>query len=162
MKNEKEICWVCHGKGGWKTEKKDFMHYNWMDCPHCDGFGFVDVVPKSTKESLTFLKYAKYRSKLVKEISKLGKLVTISHNELGKDLYVQVVPTAKETWLNFVKTVAKYSFYSETTTVKTNQVFFYDKSGYHYYWELHIDMHSIDSMEGLIDLVRFYNEDGGK
>lgn len=158
MKTEKEICAVCHGKGGWKTDKKDSLHYNWMDCPNCEGYGFVEVKAKSNKESLSFLKYAKYRSKLIKELSKLGNIVTISHEEVGKDLYVQVIPTDKETWLNFIKTVAKYSFYSETTTIRTKQAFLYDAKGYHYYWELHVDMNSIDSMEGLIDLIKYYNE----
>lgn len=159
MKVINEVCPVCHGKGGWKTDKKDYLHYNWMDCPHCDGFGFKEK-PEPDSDSLKLLNYAKNLAKLKKELSELANVSALSSIEEGKDLYIALVPKKRDIWMNFVKSLLKYSHYADTIKIDVSQSFFYSGNNYHYYWEVFVDLNSMESVEGLVELVMLYNRSG--
>jgi hypothetical protein len=161
METTKVACPVCSGKGGFRKQKKDFLDSNWTDCIYCEGYGFVDEMVEE-EDARDFLKYSNYRSKLHSELSSIGEVTAISCDTIGKDLLVQIVPKKKNVWVPFLKTLTKFSAYNNSLTAVPKQVFFYNKAkeSHHYFIEVDITMESLSCLDGLIELIKVYNEQG--
>lgn len=155
--SNKVVCSVCGGKGGFSKSKNHALDSNWNDCLYCEGYGFTDET-STDSECREFLQYVKHRNSILGELANLGEVSIISTENIGKDLYVKIVPIVRNRWVELVKTMLKFAHYSETISITPKQSFYYTELGKHHtYWELHIDMHSFKDLEGLTDLLKMYN-----
>jgi hypothetical protein len=154
-------CPVCHGKGGFRKVKQDFLDSNWTDCGYCEGYGFVKEVmtEEECRESLEFLSY---KNKIVGELFAIADVKVMSAKNIGEDLYIKVVPHKRSDWIELVKMLLKFAHHSERVSIQVKQVFNHrekdDKSSYYMFWELEILMNSLDDLDGIIDLLVMYNE----
>lgn len=155
----KVACMVCGGKGGFRKPKQDFLDTNWVDCLYCDGYGFIEDT-MTNDDAKDFLTFSNYRTRIINEMAPVGDVKILSSEILGKDMYIQVVPTNKKVWIPFLKMLNKFSAYSETFTATPKQVFFYDKedNAHHYYLELYIATESLRALDGFIELIQLFNE----
>jgi hypothetical protein len=155
----KVACPVCTGKGGFRKLKQDYLDTNWVDCAYCDGYGFVEDT-MTEDDARDFLTFSNYRNKIINELSPVGDVKVLSSEHLGKDMYIQVVPTNKKVWIPFLKMLNKFSAYSVSLTATPKQVFFYDKDKdtHHYYLELYITTDSLQALDGFIELIQLFND----
>jgi hypothetical protein len=165
----KVTCPVCNGKGGFRRLKQDFLDSNWTDCAYCEGYGFVEDT--STEEEVTsHLLYNRYKTKLILELQKLGQVILCTSEHEGKDMFVQFLPfnreaTDRKKWTTLVKHILKFAKHNEKVSVTPKHVFHItDDDEIFVDWELYITTHELKDMEGLIEVIKFYNETiaGGK
>lgn len=148
----KMVCGVCHGKGGFRKLKKDFLDTNWIDCPYCDGYGFVDD-NTTEEECRDDLLYNRYRNNLILELQMLGNVETCNLE------YIRMAPFDRKQWTTLLKHIMKFSFHSEKVNVDIKHCFYYKgEEELATNWELIISTQEIKDIEGLIELLRFYNQ----
>lgn len=154
----KMVCGVCHGKGGFRKLKKDFLDTNWIDCPYCDGYGFVDD-NTTEEECRDDLIQNRYRNKLVLELQMLGD-VKVCNLE-----YVKIVTQDRKRFSQLLKHLMKFSYHSETIKIEIKRTFYLDENEEQAdYWEFFIKTNKITDLDGLIEMLGFYNDSviGGK
>jgi hypothetical protein len=147
----KAVCGVCHGKGGFRKLKKDYLDSNWIDCMYCEGYGFVDD-KTSEDECRNELVCNRYRNNLMLQLQELGDVKVCSLD------YVEVIPFDRKKWTALLKHIMKFAFHSEKVNIDIKHAFYYQGDDeLATKWELHIHTHKMEDIEGLIDLIKFYN-----
>lgn len=148
----KTICAVCHGKGGFRKLKKDYLDTNWIDCGYCEGYGFVDD-KSTTSEVKNNLLHNRFRSRLAIHLQILGTVKVCNLD------YVKIEPFDRKTWSAFIKHVVKFSHHSDNVKVNVKQDFgCNDEGDIQVFWELGISTKELKDIESFIELVKFYNE----
>jgi predicted metal-binding protein len=157
MSTTKVACGVCSGKGGFRKIKEHMLDTNWIDCVYCDGYGFVEE--KESPHEADFQKFDEYRDKIEEELEVMADVHVVSTDTLGKDLYVKINPHERKYWVELVKTMLKYAHYSSRVTITPKQVFYFtDEHENKMYWELFITTTSIHDLDGVVDLLKMYND----
>jgi hypothetical protein len=152
LSTPKVVCGVCHGKGGFRKLKKDFLDTNWNDCPYCEGYGFVDD-NTTEDECQEVLIYNRYRNNLILELQMLGDVKVCNLD------YVEIIPFDRKRWTALLKHIMKFSYHNENVNVDVKHSFYYKgEEELETKWELHIHKHKLEDIQGLIDLIKFYND----
>lgn len=151
----KVACGVCHGKGGFKKLKKDYLDPNWIDCLYCEGYGFVE--DKTTEEECREeLIRNRYRNNLVLEFQILGDVKVCNLD------YVKVSPFDRKKWTALLKHIMKFSYHSEKINIDIKHCFYYKgEEELETTWELDIHTKELQDIEGLIELLKFFNDTVG-
>jgi hypothetical protein len=157
VEKEKVICALCHGKGGFKKAKKDHLDSNWIDCGYCEGYGFVEETTTEVEEE-EFLTYNKYKNTLTLQLCKLGEIKIIETNDLGKDLYIKIMPHKRNHWVGLIKYLLKFAYYSERVNILPKQAFHFDGEHNFIHWELYITTQELSDFDGILEVIRLYNE----
>jgi hypothetical protein len=160
------VCPVCNGKGGFRKLKNDYLDSNWTECAYCDSYGFVDDT--STEEEVSsHLLYNRYKTQLTVQLSILGDIITCTSEHEGHDMFIRILPFNREPsdrkkWTTLIKHLLKFSENSEKVNVFPKQAFYPNSeeygAGYVVDWELHITTHELKDLEGLVEVIKFYNE----
>lgn len=151
----KAVCSVCHGKGGFRKLKKDFLDTNWIDCPYCEGYGFVDDKTNEA-ECRTELVYNRYRNNLILELQMLGDVKVCNLD------YVKIEPFDRKKWTSLLKHIMKFSYHSEKVNIDIKHCFYYQgEEELVTNWELYIHMQETEDIVGFIELLKFYNDSIG-
>jgi hypothetical protein len=158
FKTPKVVCGVCNGKGGFRKLKDNFLDTNWIDCAYCEGYGFVDDTT-TEEEVTTHLTYNRYKTKLESSFSILGELKVVTSESEKTDMFVKILPYNRKNWTTLIKHILKFSHHHDKIKVLPKQAFYHTDDETHYIdWELHITMHTLEDLDGLLELVRMYND----
>lgn len=151
-----KACVVCHGKGGFKKVKNDFLDSNWTDCLFCDGYGFIKDSDIPVEDLSAF---EKFRTGVIKELEGIAEFNDFyCSDEKGNNIYISidVKPTERNKWVGLVKTLLRYAYYSETSTILPRQVFYFTGDNYRIHWEFDITVNSKYDLSGILDVIRMY------
>lgn len=155
----KVVCGVCHGKGGFRKLKKDFLDINWIDCPYCEGYGFVDD-NTTYDECKQHLLYDKYKNYLTLEFQLLGNVKVFTSETEERDIYLRLSPFNGRKFSQLLKHLLKYSLHSDTVNIMAKRVFILEneEDGISDDCELFITLNKITDLDGVLELVKFFNE----
>lgn len=154
----KVVCGVCNGKGGFRKLKDNFLDTNWIDCAYCQGYGFVDDTT-TEEEVITHLTYNHYKTNLESVFNILGEVKLVTSESETTDMFLRIVPYNRKNWTTLVKHMIKFAHHNGKVQMFPKMAFYYTDDESHYSdWELHITMHALEDLDGLLELIRVYND----
>jgi hypothetical protein len=155
------VCYVCGGKGGWKKDKRTPLDSNWVDCPYCDGYGFIKEDAEQKNNEALIHTYNHYK-KIITELltDEICSVQSFTTEDMGKTIVIKIIPYDKKTFQEFVSYLLKFGAYSKTLKVDMIQKHIFDKKTNKFYpsWELVLYPDNLEALDGFIDLIKLWDK----
>jgi hypothetical protein len=160
--NQKVICGVCSGKGGWEKDVRTPLDDKWNDCPYCDGYGFIDATSEGAiKNEAHIFRYNHYKKLITDLISdSVCTVEEFTTNDMGKTIKLRVVPHNKPKFTQFVEYIVKVGHFSNRINIGLSQKYYFD-SKYRklfFYWEIMLEPNELTDLDGFVDAIKIFEK----